>query len=206
MAILCFEPVLRFCLLRLGMVDNASIYTNVFCRLDGLAAGSLLAIYTRSSCFDTARLLGFCRLAIPLGAVGFAVAVHSPSLKYSFLALRFAGFIGAAIYSRSTWLRRFLQFRPLLYTGKISYGLYLLHIVAFAGTRNIFFRFLPAAPYSATMQFAFFFAATAAAYLMATISWYVLERPILLLKKHFGGPSRANLDSQSTDASPVPPS
>ena len=189
LAVLCLEPVLRFWLLRLGMADDDYIYFNVFCRLDGLAAGSLLAIYTRSSYFDAMRLLRFCRLAIPLGVLGFAAAYYSSSLKYSFLAMGFVGFIGAAIYSRSIWLQKFLRFRPLLYTGQISYGLYLLHEVAFSGVRIIFSRFLRAAPYSAIMQVAFIFTATAVAYLTATISWNVLERPVLLLKKHFASPS-----------------
>ena len=187
LAVLSVEPVLRFCMLRLGMGDSASIYINVFCRLDGLAAGSLLAIYIRSAYFDAARLLRFCWLAIPLGGLGFAAAVHSPSLRYSFPPLAFAGFLGAAIYSRSIWLQKLLQCQPLLYTGRISYGLYLLHLVAFMWVRGIFSRWPPGVSYSATKELAFICTATAAAYLMATLSWYALERPVLSLKNHFGG-------------------
>ena len=206
LAILCLEPMLRFSLLRLGMADDDAIYTNVFCRLDGLAAGSLLAIYIRSSYFDVARLMRFYRLAILLGVLGFVAAPHSSSLRYSFQALGFMGFIGAAIYSRSIWLQKFLRLQPLRYTGRISYGLYLLHVVAFLGAISFFSRFLLAVPYSAIKQFAFIFIATAAAYLLAAISWLVLERPVLSLKKHFRDPSHTNLDFQSTGESRVLPS
>ena len=203
LAILGLEPALRFSLFRLGMVDNASIFTNVFCRLDGLAAGSLLAIYIRSARFNPARLQRFWQAAIPLGVLGFAAAIHSPSLRYSFPALGSAGFIGAAMYSRSTGLRKFLQFPPLLYTGRISYGLYLLHILAFSLARKIFSWYSPALPDSPLMAATFCLAATAVVYLMATVSWHILERPVLSLKKYFGGPSRTSLADPRACAPPA---
>ncbi len=182
------EPVLRFAAIHAGMSDYPSIYLNVFCRLDGLAAGGLLAIYVRSPRFSVATLRQFWRWAIPIAALGFAAAYRSLPLRYSFPALGFTGFVAAATYSRSIWLSKLLQWPPLLYTGKISYGLYLLHAVVLPLCSKVFFRHFRSSTISGII---FFFTAIILSYLAATASWYLLERNVLRLKSRFTGPPLA---------------
>ncbi len=50
-AVICFSPALRFYLL----VHHVNIYSNIFCRLDGLMAGALLALLVRSANFMAAE-------------------------------------------------------------------------------------------------------------------------------------------------------
>src|SRR5690348_11867183 len=56
LSVICVSPLLRIFLLGCGV----NLYTNTFCRLDGLMAGALLALLTRSSSFVPSR---FVRLA-----------------------------------------------------------------------------------------------------------------------------------------------
>ena len=50
---MCISPVLRYYL----SLHNVDLYTNVFCRLDGLMAGALLALLIRSDHFVSSKLL-----------------------------------------------------------------------------------------------------------------------------------------------------
>ena len=52
-AVICLSPVLRFYL----SLHQVNIYSNTFCRLDGLMAGALLAILIRSVSFSPAEFL-----------------------------------------------------------------------------------------------------------------------------------------------------
>src|SRR5271163_421935 len=52
-AVVCLSPVLRFYL----SLHQVNIYSNTFCRLDGLMAGALLAILIRSVSFSPAEFL-----------------------------------------------------------------------------------------------------------------------------------------------------
>src|SRR5213594_1167134 len=91
-AVLCLSPALRF-YLSLHQVD---LYTNVFCRLDGLMAGAFLALVVRGDNFRPARFvirawISFF-IAVPLALVAEALdaqwivfsltAVASGSLVY----------------------------------------------------------------------------------------------------------------------------
>src|SRR5271154_1735476 len=52
-AVICISPVLRFYLVQ----HQVNIYSNTFCRLDGLMAGALLALVIRSANFSTSKFL-----------------------------------------------------------------------------------------------------------------------------------------------------
>ena len=80
---------------------------------------------------------------------------------------------------------RCLQFSPLVWIGKISYGLYLWHFPIFEATR----KFLEArvGPIFASIV------GFAMTLLIATASYYLLERPFLSLKKRFESSEPAKL-------------
>lgn len=75
-------------------------------------------------------------------------------------------------------LKYFFENRVLIYLGKISYGLYLYHKfipsvyinLGFPDSDNLFFKFLS---YSLMLI------------IIASVSWYLIEKPLNGLKKHF---------------------
>lgn len=173
-AVICASPMLRFYL----SLHHLIIYSNVFCRLDGLMAGALLASLVQSPAFDPSR---FTRLAWTclLVAAPLAVAFNAMNVLWavlSFTAIAAAGFIYLALFSTQRWLRAVLTNRLLVYTGTISYGLYLLHKIPFDVAQTFHLDRYPAL----TLLFGL-----AAAYTMATLSWNFLERPFLRLKRYF---------------------
>ena len=78
--------------------------------------------------------------------------------------------------------RRFLQVRPMVYLGTISYGIYLWHqafiekIHQWGGWSK---QPLPNGPFLVHVL-----GALALAVVVASASWYLIERPVLRLKDH----------------------
>jgi peptidoglycan/LPS O-acetylase OafA/YrhL len=94
---------------------------------------------------------------------------------YSLSVLASAGLVYLALFSSARWLQGILASRALVFTGTISYGLYLLHKIPFDAVKG---RTLgpPALEFAVMI---------AAAYLLASASWYLFERPFLRLKRFF---------------------
>ena len=172
--IVALSPVLRLYL----SMHHVDIYPNVFCRLDGLMAGALLAMLIRSDRFNAPAFLKrawvLFLLAAPLALLTETFAARW--LAFSFTALASAAFVYLALFSPRAWLRTILTNRFLVYTGTISYALYLLHKLPFDAARafHVEGRPLLALPLL-----------VAAGYAMAALSWILLERPFLRLKRFF---------------------
>ncbi len=81
--------------------------------------------------------------------------------------------------ARKNFLTGILEFAPLRYLGKISYGLYVYHYGVIAITSALFRRY--ELDYSLRSP-QIFIASFAATLLIATLSFYLLERPIMNLK------------------------
>jgi peptidoglycan/LPS O-acetylase OafA/YrhL len=155
------------------------IYSNPFCRLDGMMAGALVAILVRKSGFGPGRLLKpawiVFLLAAPLAITTAAYDVMW--LAFSMAVLASAAFVFLALFSASTWFRAFLTNRFLMFTGTISYGLYLLHKIPDDALKRLHIK--EAHPIVG------FWAAVVASYLLAIASWNLLEKPFLKLKRFF---------------------
>ena len=59
-AVVCLSPDLRLYL----SLHQVEIYTNVFCRMDGLMAGGLIALWVRSDRFIASRFLWLAWLTL----------------------------------------------------------------------------------------------------------------------------------------------
>jgi peptidoglycan/LPS O-acetylase OafA/YrhL len=173
-SVICFSPALRLYL----SFHNVNLYTNVFCRLDGLMAGALLALAVRSDKFLPAAFVKRAWISlfitVPLAFVG--EVLHARWLVFSLAAMASASFVYLSLFSSQTWLQRVLRSRFLVYTGTISYGLYLLHKIPFdmAKAFNLGRYPLLALPISLV-----------ACYAAAALSWNLLEKPFLRLKRFF---------------------
>ena len=173
-SVLCLSPVLRFLVGPLGL----DLYSNTFTRLDGLMAGALLAIVMRSVTFVPQRFVAPAWLVLCLAApLAFLTeAMQARWIVFSMSAIASAALIYVALYSGQGWLQRILTNRFLVYTGTISYGLYLLHKLPFNVGTAMHLNRHPAVAGPLLL---------AGAYALAALSWTVFEKPILDLKRFF---------------------
>jgi peptidoglycan/LPS O-acetylase OafA/YrhL len=174
-AVVCISPALRFYLVQ----HQVLIYSNTFCRLDGLMAGALLALVIRSVNFAPSKLLTrawiMLLVSAPLALV-IEMSFHAQWIVFSLTALASVSFIYLALFSPQRWLRSVLTNRFLVYTGTISYGIYLLEKIPLDAAKAFHLdqhQFL-ALPITA-----------AATYALAVLSWNLLEKPILKFKRFF---------------------
>ena len=171
LAVICLSPALRFYL----SLHHVDIYPNVFCRLDGLMMGALLALVVRSNAFLPSRYVTHAWItlftAAPLAFLTEALSARW--ITFSFTALASASFIYLALFSQHHGLRLLLTNRFLIYTGTISYGLYLLHKIPFDMAHAFRLERYPSLALPILI---------AAGYAMAALSWNLLEKPFLRLK------------------------
>lgn len=174
LTVVCLSPLLRLFMVSQGM----QIYSNTFSRLDGLMAGALLACVIRSKGFEPSRFLGRAWVALlALGPLAFAItSVDARWFVFSMSAVASVALVYVSLYSKQQWLQSLLTNRFIVYTGAISYGLYLLHKIPFNLGRLLSLDDYPvlAAPIL-----------LAVSYGIATLSWIFLEKPFLKLKRFF---------------------
>ena len=103
--------------------------------MDGLCLGALLAIWLRMPSFRRHQLVRFALPATIIGSAGLYLVAGHPwadaIAAKSACNLASAGFLSCMLLAgTSKW--NFLVDRPILkFYGFISYGLYLIHILAF---------------------------------------------------------------------------
>jgi peptidoglycan/LPS O-acetylase OafA/YrhL len=113
-----------------------------------------------------------------LGVAGWLRWTEPPMARYGYAVCGICSLviIGDLVAGQSGWLRRLLSARPLVWTGKVSYGLYLWHYPIFAALRE-------GAP-DATWPWVFA-AGTVLSFAAAAASYYLVERRCLALKRYF---------------------
>ncbi len=158
--------------------------THTLMHLDGIAWGSLLALglHTLRLSRRTWLWLGLAGLAAGLTAT--ATIAGGTALLDSALAIAFAGAMLASIAGTGarTPVNAALSRGPLAFYGRISYGLYMIHISVF-----IFFGWFDlrmdryGIPGNLAVVAFRLLAATAA----ATVLWYGFESQMLKLKRYF---------------------
>jgi peptidoglycan/LPS O-acetylase OafA/YrhL len=173
-AVICLSPVLRFYLSRHGV----NIYSNTFCRLDGLMAGALLALVIRSSIFVPSRFVSRAWITFLVSAPLALVieTFHARWIGFSLIAVASVSFVYLALFSTQRWLQVLLTNRLLVYTGTISYGIYLIQKIPLDAAKTLHLDkhgFL-ALPITAAVTYA-----------LAALSWNFLEKPFLGLKRFF---------------------
>ncbi len=177
-AALAGSPLLR--LLNLDWVTP----TNTLIHLDGIALGSLMALglYTLRLSRRAWLLTGLAGLV--LGIAAAATVAGGTAFLDSALAAGFAGAVLAAIASTGARnpLSALLRRGPLAFYGRISYGLYMIHIMVF-----IFFGWfdLRMDRYGTVGNLAVVAFRVAVSTACATVLWYGFESRILKLKRYF---------------------
>lgn len=171
---MCLSPALRYYL----SLHRVNLYTNVFCRLDGLMVGALLALAVRSDNFIPPKYLkrAWILLSVALPLAFVTAAYQTGWAVYSFTALASASFVYVSLYSKRRWLQRVMTNRFLIYTGTISYGLYLLHKIPSGMVQSLRLDRNPYVPLPLIFVLS---------YALAALSWNILEKPLLNLKRFF---------------------
>jgi peptidoglycan/LPS O-acetylase OafA/YrhL len=169
--VICISPVLRLLLAS----QEVDLYSNLFSRLDGLMVGALLAGLVRSTDFVPARHLGKAWVTLLIATPLALLTARSQWIVFSMSAAAAAALLYVSLFSGQAWLQSVLRNRFLVYTGTISYGLYLLHKIPF-DVGNVLG--LDRNPVIAAVLLA-------ASYGIAALSWTFLEKPFLKLKRYF---------------------
>jgi peptidoglycan/LPS O-acetylase OafA/YrhL len=173
-AVICLSPALRFYL----SLHHVNIYSNTFCRLDGLMFGALLAIVVRSGSFIPSRFLTLAWVSL-LVSIPLALELDSLNFRwlvFSIVALASISFVYLALFSNQRLLQAILKNRFLVYTGVISYGIYLLEKIPLDSAKALHLKTSPVLTFAVT---------TCVTYAAATLSWYFLEKPILRFRRYF---------------------
>lgn len=164
---------------------NYEVFYFTFCRIDELAIGALLAILETKQMLTekNAKKFLFLSLAILIPTLSlwtvFTGAGNQTMQVFKFILLSSTYFavIGFVVSIKETHpIKKMLASSGLLFSGKISYGLYVYHplcialISRFLKTNNIVLNFV------LTILFT---------YLIATLSYYLFELKFLKLKRFF---------------------
>ncbi len=204
------EPTLWFMLVftvlaRLALVETTHIqvYYLTVTRLDGLAAGGLLAVYkTRDQLLRKRRslwiLAGLSFLLIAWQGIKYHGAARPlvQVTKFSLIACFYASLVGLLLtQQKPNMISRFLASRPMRFIGGISYGLYVFHPqilrITFARLQGRSHLIQAVAGLVATLT-------------ITLLSWYLLERPFLRLKDRFTPDPALRSPTQTASLSSTP--
>ena len=167
-----------------GIESFNRIYNGLDTRADALLVGCALGLSGYQ--FLSRRVLAV------LGLIGAAFVGHVLFRSYpvpadflipfgltiggTLFALGVAFALAAILANPESIIAKFLSLPPLVWTGRLSYGLYLWHFPVFTLAAGVFPQLRPFA--SAALQ-------VTGTFMCATLSYYLLERPCLRLKKKF---------------------
>jgi peptidoglycan/LPS O-acetylase OafA/YrhL len=158
--------------------------THTLIHLDGIALGSLLALGLYALKVSRRFWLAIGLAGFTAGTLAAATIAGGTAFLDSALGLVFAGAVLAAIASTGARnpLNAVLRRGPLAFYGRISYGLYMIHIMVF-----IYFGWfdLRMDPYGIPGNLAVVAFRLVTATACATVLWYGFEARILKLKRHF---------------------
>lgn len=150
--------------------------------MDALIGGALLAVLHRRGANRT--LVAATLAALAIAAIillpqefiyGTDVSLLATQAKLSMAIYGMAAVHIAAAWSGAPFMA-FLRLAPLMYVGKISYGVYLYHQFVGYGAERLGLAGPP---------FVEFAVKASITILVASASWYAFEKPINNLKRHF---------------------
>ncbi len=201
-----WAPIVRFCrgrlnwllpVILLAMVAASPVFrlshahwlntTHTLIHLDGIAMGSLLALGLYSLRIARRTWLWIGLAAAVLGFVAAGTIFGGTSFLDTGLSLGFAGIVLLAVAGTGARnpLAGVLRRGPLAYYGKISYGLYMTHILVFVYFGSFDARLDDEHHLGIFGNLAIVALRLIASTVVATALWYGFESQILKLKRYF---------------------
>ena len=158
--------------------------THTLTHLDGIATGSLMAAGLYSLALSRRAWLGIAGASMVAGFTAAGTVAGGTAWLDTALSAGFGGAVLASIASTGARnpLNALLRRGPLAYLGKISYGMYMVHIMVF-----IYFGWFDQRmnAYGIAGNMAVVGFRLAAAVAAASLLWYGFESRILRLKRYF---------------------
>jgi peptidoglycan/LPS O-acetylase OafA/YrhL len=163
------------------------LYNGLDTRADSLLAGCMLSVMLSFGilkpryALKLPAMLAICILVLPGLLMIFRSQWSDPFMfliGYALAACTSAAIIFVAVGPNSGWLKTVLSFPPLVWIGKVSYGVYLWHYPVFKYFQNL--GLPPAWKFAGMLAFVF---------MIAALSYYGLEKPFLRMKQRFQTPS-----------------
>ncbi|MHA3771008.1 acyltransferase family protein [Verrucomicrobiota bacterium sgz303538] len=192
-SVIAVAPIFRFVCSDVLELNPVAAYVLPFSSTDSLGLGALLAFLRERNCGKGNKARTLLKWASIAGA-GVVIVTHLGSASNSFLcgfhsiegvALPFAlvGVVWITGNGIGGPLRTVMEFTPLVYLGRISYGLYVLHNFVPRATNKVFVALgvssLGAPAYLKHLL------DIAVLIILSSLSWHVLEKRINNLKRLF---------------------
>ena len=171
--------------------DWDAAYTFTGGVVDFLAFGAILAIVAHDDRYKETLKRTLARVVLPVGVLVY-VSMYwisrsldhhvSAALQGTGAALIFCWLIYSASRGFRGAFGSLLEWRPIVYLGKISYGIYIFHFLVPLGFAAVATHF--AVGYK-NSGFVNFIATSLVTFAVAALSWHLFERPVNGLKRHF---------------------
>jgi peptidoglycan/LPS O-acetylase OafA/YrhL len=194
LGLIAFAVIIRYFTWMQYSHEVEVFYCNTITRMDSLLMGSLLAVHLKEG---KTISLGFIRGSI---ACFVALIITSlilfgnikqdnalfPTIGYTISAVFFTSLLYVLLKTKFNPLGWIRHFKILSYLGKISYGIYVFHIPIYLILSTQLTRIL-ATSFPPRFDEALLISGLSVLLTigMASLSFYIIERPILRLKKHF---------------------
>lgn len=166
--------------------QHPSVWCNTLARLDPIAIGAILAFCLRGRVLQISNALRFLLSGVALA--GFLLTARyldqdgpTSVITYTVTALASVVLLIAVLKTDAPLLRVHI-FSWLVYLGRVSYGLYVFHLLALALVGKLAFFPLLGVSLNFESRLLLSFMLTV---LLAAISYRWLEHPFLKLKKQF---------------------
>ena len=183
-------PIARVSLSLSGFSTYAQYNTPVFSNFDTLGFGALLGWgYSLATTRQTKLLTRCLRIATPFAMLLFIVSIILENdllriaLRQTMLAVLVVSVIEATNDKAGQSALRVLSLPVCVYIGQISYGIYLYHPFC----RRVVEKLIDFSGASGTLGVGFwgFVFATLMTLVVASFSWFWIERPLNSLKTYF---------------------
>jgi peptidoglycan/LPS O-acetylase OafA/YrhL len=111
--------------------------------------------------------------------------VSMVGMRFLFNVMSFWILGRAVIFGYKNYFGKILEWRPVVYLGRISYGIYLYHLFIPPFVRIVLNHFKVQANFESDHLWIFVLIYISITVIIASASWFLLEKPLNQLKKYF---------------------
>jgi peptidoglycan/LPS O-acetylase OafA/YrhL len=202
---LAFAALVARCIVVIGHGPSVAVDLSTFTRCDSLALGSLGAIYYAKRRNEAGLKLGqIATLSIGLFIV-ILISLRTESIKiefwqtagFSLLAIGFGALVTHLAFTdgKATLSQRILQAKSMRTIGRYSYGMYVYHVPVLGLCEVLLLhRLPPELQRNVAFDIVYILFLAAFTFAVASLSYEIFERKVLVLKNRFVSSSR-NRDS-----------